>query len=148
MENNTASSQPRSHARCVARRGVALQFAALVSIGCSSYAVPAELSSPPQSTNPRQEVMEVTVVDQAGFDEMRKSGKYQISEPRGDVSGSAPCASGDADEACVEAARQRLREAAVQRAANLVVVVSAAISQSFPVRYTVRGVLYVITPRS
>jgi hypothetical protein len=131
--------------RGVARSGVAFHLAVLLCIGCSSLAVPGEPSSPPQGANPSQDVL---VVDQAGFDELRKGGKYEVSEPRGDVAATVPCDSGSVDEPCVEAARQRLREAAAQRAANLVVVVSAATAQSFPVQYSVKGVLYVITPRS
>ncbi len=102
-------------------------------------------SSPPLGLGGGQ-LQEVRVVDQAGFDELRSSGKFTISEPRGEVSATLPCESGG-DEKCTEAARQRLRETAKQRGSNLVLVKRAVARQTYPVQYSINGVLYLITPR-
>jgi hypothetical protein len=96
---------------------------------------------------PSQTSGDVRLVDQAEFDEMRESGKYAFSEPLGDVSATEACTSGTVDEACMAAARDRLRQAAAERGANLVLVRPAATLQSYPPRYALNGVLYVVRPR-
>jgi hypothetical protein len=109
------------------------------SLGCGSLAAPVQ---------PSQAADEVQLVDQAEFDEMRASGKYVFSEPRGDVSATEACTSGNVDEPCMAAARERLRRAAAERGANLVLVRPGATLQSYPPRYALNGVLYVVRPRA
>jgi hypothetical protein len=115
-----------------------VQLAWSLCLGCSSLASPARPSQPSEA---------VRLVEQAEFEEMRDSGKWVFSEPRGDVGATEACASDTVDEACVAAARERLRAAARDRGANLVLVRPAATLQSYPPRYAVNGVLYVIRPR-
>ena len=117
---------------------VLVTTALLACLGCSSLASPSQ---------PSQTRDDVRLVEQAEFDEMRNSGKFTFSEPLGDVSASEACASGTVDDACVNAAQRRLREAAVERGANLVLMRSGAALQSFPVRYSVNGVLYQVKER-
>ena len=109
-----------------------------LSLGCASLAAPVQ---------PSQTSDEVRLVDQAEVDEMRASGKYVLSEPLGDVSATEACSSGTVDEQCMTAARERLRRAAAERGANLVVVRPGATLQSYPPRYALNGVLYVVRPR-
>jgi hypothetical protein len=90
---------------------------------------------------------DVVVVDQAGFDRLRSEDRCVIRGPSGEVTRAAPCPSGNVDEQCVDAARQRLREAAAQRGANLVVVVRGSARQSYPPQYAATGVLYELSPR-
>ena len=87
------------------------------------------------------------LVEQAEFDEMRESGKYVFSEPLGDVAATEACTSGSVDEQCVNAARERIRKAAAERGANLVLLRPASSLQSYPPRYALDGVLYVVRPR-
>ena len=86
------------------------------------------------------------VVEQSELEALR--GKYIISESRGEIGASVACTSGQADQACTDAARQQLRDQAKQRGATLVVITSAAMAQSFPPRLTLRATLYEIRPRS
>ena len=122
---------------CALRASI-VQLAVAVCLGCSPLAAPA----------PSQTSGEVQLVDQAEFDEMRASGKYVFSEPLGDVSATEACASGNVDEPCMAAARERLRRAAAERGANLVLVRPGATLQSYPPRYALNGVLYVVRPRA
>ena len=115
-------------------RASAAQLALTVCLGCSPLAAPA----------PSQTSGEVRLVDQAEFDEMRASGKYVVSEPLGEVTVTEACTSGTVDDECTAGARERLRQAAAERGANLVVVRPAATLQSYPPRYALHGVLYVI----
>jgi hypothetical protein len=115
------------------------QLVLATSLGCSSLAAPIQ---------PSQDASEVQLVDQAEFDEMRASGKYVFSDPLGDVATTEACTSGTVDEACIAAARDRLRQTAAERGANLVLVRSAATLQSYPPRYALRGVLYVVRTRA
>ena len=119
-------------------RASTAQLALTVCLGCSPLAAP----------GPSQTSGEVRLVDQAEFDEMRASGKYAFSEALGDVSATEACTSGTVDEACMAAARERLRQAAAERGANLVLVRPAATLQSYPPRYALNGVLYVVRPRA
>jgi hypothetical protein len=124
--------------------GLALQIATLQGLGCSanpSAPEPVAGGGTPISTGT------VLVVDQAGFDALRNSGKYDISASLGDVGATAGCESGSADQKCVEAAHERLKGAAQERGANLVVVLNTALLQSFPVQYSVTGQVYRISNR-
>ena len=85
------------------------------------------------------------MVDQGELDAIKA--KYTLSEPRGEVTATATCATSEAA-ACMEAARQQLRDEAKKRGATLVVVVSAAMTQSIPGRLALRGMLYEIRPRN
>ena len=87
---------------------------------------------------------DVLVIEQGELDAIRA--KYTLSEPRGEVTATATCATGEAG-ACMDAARQQLREEAKKRGATLVVVVSAAMTQSIPARLALRGTVYEIRPR-
>jgi hypothetical protein len=118
-------------------RASTAQLALIVSLGCSPLAAPA----------PSQTSGDVRLVEQAEFDEMRESGKYVFSEPLGDVGATEACTSGNVDEQCMAAARERLRQAAADRGANLVLVHPGAALQSYPPRYALDGVLYVVRPR-
>ena len=84
-------------------------------------------------------------MDQAAFDQWRKAGTRKISGPLGEVTANAPCTSGSVDEACIDAARQQLKAAAVERKANLVVIIKTAVMQSYPPRYSATGELYVVS---
>jgi hypothetical protein len=117
-------------------RVLTAQLALLMALGCSSMASPARPSQPDT----------VRLVEQAEFDAMRDSGQW-IFEPRGEASANEACSSGSVDEQCVAAARERLRAAAVERGANLVLMRPASTLQSHPPRYAVTGVLYDIRPR-
>ena len=119
-------------------RLVAATVALSVCLGCSS------LASPPA---PSQGPDDVRLVEQAEFDEMRGSNKFTISEPLGEVAASEACTAGTVDETCVNAAQQRLREAAKERGANLVLMRAGAALQSFPPQYSVNGVLYQVKER-
>lgn len=101
----------------------------------------------PPAPGPSGQPPGVQVVDQAQWEAMRAAGQYVFSDPRGDVAATAACASGSADDACLEAARKTLRDEAVRRGANLVVVTRVASGQSFPVQISMAGVLYEISPR-
>ena len=112
--------------------GLAIQLASLQGMGCAaspSSPGPVDAGGTPISSGT------VLVVDQAGFDDLRNSGKYSISASLGDVGATAGCDSGSADQKCVEAAHERLKGAAQERGANLVVVLNTALLQSFPVQY-------------
>lgn len=89
----------------------------------------------------------VRIVDQAQFDELRASGRYLISSPLGTIGAAAGCASGSADAACLEAAHQRLRVLAVERGANLVLVLQSAVLQSHPPQLSLTGELYQLSER-
>jgi hypothetical protein len=119
-------------------RASAVQLALVLCLGCSSLAAP---------FGPSQTAGEVRLVEQAEFDEMRASGKYVFSEPLGEVSASEACTSGNVDEQCVNAAHARLRAAAAERGANLVLVGEPSTLQSYPPRYAINGVLYIVRPR-
>jgi hypothetical protein len=120
------------------RSRTALQFALVACLVCFSAATTISSS---------QASGEVRLVEQAEFDEMRKSGKYVFSEPLGDVAATAACTSGTVDEQCVAAAREGLRKTAAERGANLVLLRDAATLQSYPPRYSVNGILYIVRPR-
>ena len=119
-------------------RPLAVQLAVSACLGCSSMASPAQPSQPAEA---------VRLVEQAEFDQMRESGKWVFSEPRGQAGATETCTSGSVDDACVAAARERLRAAAAERGANLVLVQPGAALQSYPPRYALNGVLYDIRPR-
>ena len=110
-----------------------------MSLACSSVAAP---------IRPSQTASEVRLVEQAEFDEMRNSGKYTFSEPLGDVSVTEACTSGNVDEQCVNAARERLRSSAAERGANLVLLRPGSSLQSYPPRYALSGVMYTIRPQN
>jgi hypothetical protein len=118
---------------------VIVPLALSVCLACSSVAAP---------IRPSQSSGDVRLVEQAEFDQMRGSGKYAVSEPLGDVAVTEACASGNVDEQCVEAARQRLRSSAADRGANLVVLRPASTLQSYPPRYALSGVMYDIRSRN
>ena len=103
--------------------------------------------SPTQKSHPGGPALDVRIVNQADLDALRGNRQYTLSEPRGEISAAATCASGVADESCAEAARQRLREEASRRGANLVLIVESALMQSYPPRLTMRAVLYELRPR-
>src|SRR4030095_10653732 len=63
-------------------------------------------------TSPSQQSESIMVVDQAGFDEVRNSGKYDISSSLGDIAATVACEAGSVDDKCTEAMRQRLRQLA------------------------------------
>jgi hypothetical protein len=121
------------------RRALTVQLALSLCLGCSGQASPAKPSQSPDA---------VRLVEQAEFDAMRESGKWTFSEPRGDVGASEACTSGSVDDQCVAAARERLKAAAAERGANLVLVRPGAMLQSYPPQYALNGVLYDIRPRS
>jgi hypothetical protein len=116
-----------------------VQLAVLVCLGCSSVAAP---------IGPGQPSAEVRLVEQAEYDEMRRSDKYAFSEPLGDVAVTEACTSGNVDEQCVNAARERLRNSAADRGANLVLLHPASALQSYPPRYALSGVMYEIRVRN
>jgi hypothetical protein len=126
------------------RFGLALQIATLQGLGCAANPSAPEPVAPGGTPISAGTVL---VVDQAGFDDLRNSGKYDISASLGDVGATAACESGSADEKCVEAAHERLKGEAQERGANLVVVLNTALLQSFPVRYSVNAQLYKATER-
>lgn len=103
--------------------------------------------SPPQKTDPGAPALDIRIVNPADLDALRSNRRYALSEPRGEISAVATCASGVADESCTEAARQQLREEAAKRGANLVVIVGSALMQSYPPRLTLRAVLYELRSR-
>lgn len=117
-------------------RVLTVQLALSIALGCSSAASPAD---PSQADT-------VRLVEQGEFDAMRDSGEW-VFEPRGEASASEPCASGSVDDQCIAAARERLRAAALERGANLVLMRPASTLQSYPPRYAVTGALYQIRPR-
>jgi hypothetical protein len=117
-------------------RMLTVQLALAIAFGCSSIASPAR---PSQSGS-------VRIVEQGEFDAMRDSGQW-VFELRGDVAAAEACASGSVDDECVAAVRERLRAAAIERGANLVLMHPASTLQSYPPRYAVTGVLYDIRPR-
>jgi hypothetical protein len=86
------------------------------------------------------------VVEQSELDGLRA--KYVISEARGEITASAACTSGQADQACTDAARQQLRNEAKRRGATLAVIISTAMRQTFPPQLHLRATLYEIRPRS
>jgi hypothetical protein len=88
---------------------------------------------------------EILVVDQSELDAIRA--KYEVSAPRGEVTATATCDSGQADQACTAAAHQQLRDEAKKRGATLVVITSTAMRQTFPPQLTLRATLYDIRPR-
>jgi len=90
---------------------------------------------------------DVQVVDPEALAALRKAGTHRVDGPLGTVTGAAPCANDGDTRECVDAARQRLREAAAARGANLVSVVKGVMAQSFPPRYSATGELYEVTPR-
>ena len=98
-------------------------------------------------TSPSQQSESIMVVDQAGFDEVRNSGKYDISSSLGDIAATVACEAGSVDDKCTEAMRQQLRQLASAKGANLVVIVNSSVLQSFPVRYSVNAQLYKATER-
>lgn len=100
--------------------------------------------SPTQTKFPPAEVQ---VTDPEGLDRLRAAGTHDIRGPFDEVGVSVACTSGAVDDACVEAARQRLREASAARDANLAVIVGSAAAQSFPVQYSVTAQLYEMTER-
>ncbi len=77
---------------------------------------------------------------------MRNSGQW-VFEPRGEASASEACTSGTVDDQCVAAAHERLRTAAVERSANLVLMRPTSTLQSYPPRYAVTGELYQVRRR-
>jgi hypothetical protein len=117
-------------------RVLTVQLALAMALGCPSMASPAR---PSQADT-------VRLVEQGEFDAMRDSGRW-VFEPRGEASAAEACASGSVDEQCVAVVRERLRAAAVERGANLVVLHPASTLQSYPPRYAVTGVLYDIRRR-
>jgi hypothetical protein len=121
-----------------ALRASTAHLAVTVCLGCSPLA----------ALDPSQTSAEVQLVDQAEFDEMRGSGKYAFSEPLGEVSATEACTSGNVDEQCVKAARERLRSSAADRGANLVLLGPASTLQSYPPRYALSGVMFEIRPRN
>ena len=86
------------------------------------------------------------VVEQSELEALRT--KYVVSESRGEITASATCSSGQADQACTDAARQQLRNEAKRRGATLVVITSTAMRQTFPPQISIRATLYEIRPRS
>ena len=121
-----------------------LSLTIATSAACTSPALDVQPSSDPQTTNRPDDVR---VIDKADLDALRNAGTHDIKGPLGEVTGAAPCPSGNVDEPCTEAVRQQLREHAAARGANLVVIVRSALGQSFPPRYSATGELYVMTAR-
>jgi len=122
----------------LAFRTPAVQLALSMCLGCGSFAAP---------VGPSQTPGEVRLVEQAEFDAMRESGQFVFSEPLGEVTAAEACTSGSVDEQCVNAARERIRKEASERGANLVLVRAASSLQSYPPRYVLDGVLYVVRQR-
>lgn len=121
----------------------ALLACALALTACAS----SEPSVDPSAVELATASGDVLLVDQAEFDRLRSSGTYVVSDPLGEVGAAAPCEAGDADPACVDAARQRLKDAASRRGANLVLVLNEATLQSYPPQYQLNGRLYRIRPQ-
>jgi hypothetical protein len=119
-----------------------LRAAALVlaagGAACSPVATPAAV--PAAADPPRADA--VRLMSQREFAELRAAGTIVVSAPLGDVSASEPCTAGAVDAACEAAARQRLREAAAARGADLVVLHPPAALQTFPPRYAISGIAY------
>ena len=110
---------------------------------CTSQALDVQPAAPQRAY--RSE--DVRVLDDAGFKQLRGAGTHDIRGPLGEITAAAACSSGTVDEQCYEAVRQRLREEAASRGANLVVIVRSAVAQSFPPRYSAAGELYEISER-
>lgn len=98
--------------------------------------------SPLDSTTTADDVL---VVDQSQLDDIAAS--YTLSEPLGEVSATTSCESASAADPCTNAARQQLRQAALARQANLVLIIDSALAQSYPMRLSLKGRLYRATPR-
>lgn len=130
----------------VMRSAAAVTLASALTLACSQQGAANQPAlSAPSPTAAATTVEYVLIVDQARLDEIRR--EYDVSESLGDVSATAACASGSASDDCTRAAQQQLRETAVARGANLVVIVSSALAQSYPPRLTLRGTLHRATPR-
>ena len=127
-----------------AARVLVLSLAIATSATCTSQALDVQPSSDPQTANRPDDVR---VIDKADLERLRNAGTHDIKGPLGEVTGAAPCPSGNVDEQCMEAARQRLRESAAARGANLVVIVRSVVAQSFPPLYSATGELYEMTAR-
>jgi hypothetical protein len=128
----------------LAARVLVLSLTLSPSAACTSHALDVQSSSDPQTTTRPDDVR---VIDKADLEQLRNAGTHDIRGPLGEVTGAAPCPSGNVDEQCMEAARQRLRESAAARGANLVVIVRSAVAQSFPPQYSATGELYEMTAR-
>jgi hypothetical protein len=128
----------------LAARILVLSLTISPSAACTSHALDVQPSSDPQTTT---RPGDVRVIDKAHLEQLRNAGTHDIRGPLGEVTGAAPCPSGNVDEPCMEAARQRLRESAAARGANLVVIVRSAVAQSFPPQYSATGELYEMTAR-
>lgn len=120
-------------------------LAALMTVACSRQGGAHQEVLQAPSPTAAATAEDVLVIDESRLDEIR--GDYDVSEPLGEATGVAVCESGGATTGCEQAARQQLREAAARRGANLVVVVSSALAQSYPMRLTLRGTLHRATPR-
>jgi hypothetical protein len=120
--------------------GLALEVAALHAVGCGAN------SAGPDPLGPITPDT-VYIVDQAGFNDARNTGRYDISAVLGTVRAAAACESGNVDEKCIEAAREQLRAAAKERGANLVRVSGTAVLQTFPPQYAITGDLYRVSNR-
>lgn len=123
---------------------LACQLAVWTSLACAFQPLLAQVSSPAGAGDRQRKVL---IVDQAGLDALRAGGKYVLSEPRGEISATAPCVSGSADAQCVEAAHQRLQEEATRRGANLILMTRMSSLQSYPPQYAAAGILYEISSR-
>ena len=124
-----------------------------VAFGCSVLIAPIAVplctgcSADATAGGPSEQAGDVRVVEQAEFDELRRSGRYTISDPRGEITAREACVSGTVDAACIDAARERLRKTAAERDSNLVLLRDASVLQSQPPQYLVTGVLYQIRSR-
>jgi hypothetical protein len=119
---------------------------ALVMLACSQQggAVQPHLEAP-TAIAASTAADDVLIVDQSRLGEIQE--RYNLSEPLGDIGAAAPCEPDGSSTGCEAAARQQLRETAATRGANLVVIVSSAMMQSFPPRVSLKGTLYRATPR-
>ena len=126
-----------------AARVLVLSLAVPSFAACTSQALDVQPSAPQASTP----ATDVRVVDEAGLEQLRKAGTHDFKGAMGEISASAGCPSGNVDEPCMEAVGQQLRDQALARGANLVVIVRSAVAQSFPPQYSATGALYVMTPR-
>ncbi len=127
------------------RTTAAVSLAAVMTLGCSQQGAAHQSAvAAPSPTTAVATAEDVMIVDQSRLNDIRDD--YEISEPLGEVTASAPCADSAAED-CTRAAHRQLREAAVARGANLIVIVSSALAQSFPTRLSLRGTLHKATPR-
>ncbi len=89
---------------------LAPQLVLWTGLACATQPPPAQ----PPLAEPGDRFREVLIVDQAGLDALRAGGRHVLSGPQGEVAATAPCASGNVDALCLEAARQLLREEATR----------------------------------